>query len=107
MGLLTIWLGVEPITGVIAFGLAAAWGLATGKSLAKMQELAKENRILAMVTHVADILCANQKLGVTITVECENVNPAYLQELGINDEQLADVSDHIEEELDVVRTLIE
>lgn len=38
-----IWLGLEPVTGLIAGAIAAIWGWATGKTLVKMQKEAKEN----------------------------------------------------------------
>ncbi len=70
-------------------------------------ELAKENRLLAIVTHISDILCAQKNLGLSITVETETIDPALLQEIGLTDEQLEEISENIEEELSVVRTLIE
>ena len=69
--------------------------------------LARENRLLAVVTHVADVLCAQKGLGLKLHVDAEEVDPAFLDELGLTNEQIEEVSDKIEEELEVVRTLIE
>jgi DNA-directed RNA polymerase subunit RPC12/RpoP len=55
-GFLALWLGVEPLTGVIATALAAFWGWATGGSLKSMQERAKENILTALEPRLEDFL---------------------------------------------------
>lgn len=70
-------------------------------------ELAKENRLLAVVTHISDIMCANSKLGLTITVESNEVSPELLAEIGLTGESMAEIQANIADELDVVRSLIE
>jgi len=71
------------------------------------EELAKENRLLAIVTHISDVICAQQGLGLTITVESEEINPELMAEIGLSEEKLQEVSENVEAELDVVKSLIE
>ena len=54
MGILWLWLGAEPLTGAIATGIAAFLGWATGKSLKKMQEHAKESILTGLEPRVDD-----------------------------------------------------
>jgi len=70
-------------------------------------ELAQENRLLAVVTHISDILCSHLGLGVSITAQSETVDDQLLREIGVTAQHIETISDHIEEELEVVRTLIE
>lgn len=72
-------------------------------------EMPIENRRLVMVTHLSDILCAKQNIGVSVTCESrdDEIAPEILDELQLTTEQLEDISTHIENELEVVRTLIE
>ena len=70
-------------------------------------ELAAEHRMLAMVTHISDVLCGQQQLGLRITVEADQVDPRLLAEIGFSQEQCDEVVDNIEEELIVVRAMIE
>jgi HD-like signal output (HDOD) protein len=70
-------------------------------------ELARENRLLTMVNHVADVICAQKGLGMQITVEIDQVPEELLTELSLSQEQLDGIMEKIEEELDVVRALIE
>lgn len=69
--------------------------------------LAKENRLLAVVTYISDIICANNGLGLTISVESDLVEPSILEEIELSAEQLQEISDKLEEELEIVRALIE
>lgn len=70
-------------------------------------ELAQENRLLSMVTHISDILCAKKDIGLKIIVETEEISPEMLNEIGISTEQLDEITEKIEGELEVVRSLIE
>jgi HD-like signal output (HDOD) protein len=70
-------------------------------------ELAKENRLLAIVTHISDILCVRKSLGLTLTVETDEINPEFMQEIGLTNEMLEEITEQIEEELEIVRALIE
>ena len=70
-------------------------------------ELAPENRLLAVVTHVSDILCSEKGLGQTLTVSDNEITPELLQEMNLTEQSLTEVSDNIEQELDIVRALIE
>lgn len=54
VGFLAMWLGAEPLTSAIAIALATFWGWATGKSLKKMQEQAKENILTALEPRLED-----------------------------------------------------
>jgi HD-like signal output (HDOD) protein len=71
------------------------------------RELARENRLLAMVTYVSDVLCCQKRFGITLTVECKEVSADMLEEIGLTNIQLAEINDMIEEELETVRSLIE
>jgi HD-like signal output (HDOD) protein len=72
-------------------------------------DLAPEIRLMAAVTHLSDLLCNQKKLGMTITIESkgDEINPRLLDEVGLTADVLEELSDKIEEELDVVRSLIE
>ena len=60
-----------------------------------------------MVTHISDIICARKELGLTLTVETDEVSPALMEEIGLTEAKLAEVNENIEEELSVVKALIE
>ncbi|MCK5269176.1 MAG: HDOD domain-containing protein [Sedimentisphaerales bacterium] len=70
-------------------------------------ELAPENRMLSVITHISDILCARGEFGMTITVEAEEIPQELKDEIGITSEQLDEISGNIEDELQAVRSLIE
>ncbi|MCK5271059.1 MAG: HDOD domain-containing protein [Sedimentisphaerales bacterium] len=70
-------------------------------------ELALENRMLSVITHISDILCARGEFGMTITVETEEVPQELKDEIGMTSEQLDEISGNIEDELQAVRSLIE
>ena len=55
-GILAVWLGVEPLTGAIVTGITALLFAATGKSLKKMQEQAKENILTTLEPRLEDFL---------------------------------------------------
>ncbi len=71
------------------------------------QDLAKENRLLAVVTHISDILCANQELGLTITAETETIQQEWKAEIGLKDESIAEIQAQLPDELNTVKALIE
>lgn len=70
-------------------------------------DLARENRLLAMVTHVSDLLSSQKQFGVTLTVETEEISAEALEEIGLTRDQLDEIHNLIEEELEIVRSLIE
>jgi HD-like signal output (HDOD) protein len=71
------------------------------------KEIARENRLLSIITHISDVLCAREDIGLTITVDTEELAPELLQEVGLTLEQVEEVVQNIENELEVVRALIE
>lgn len=71
------------------------------------EDLAKEHRLLATVTHISDVLCAMKELGISLTTETEEINGELLDEIGLTVDQLNQVAENIEAELDVVRAMIE
>ncbi|MBN2210003.1 MAG: HDOD domain-containing protein [Sedimentisphaerales bacterium] len=70
-------------------------------------DLARENRLLAIVTFISDVVCQKQKLGMTITAATNEVDPALMEEIRLNSGVLEDICGKIEEELETVRALIE
>lgn len=70
-------------------------------------DLAPENRLLASVTHVSDVICRQKNLGFNSGCENLRIAPEILEEIKLSSEKLEEISDNIEEELEVVRTLIE
>lgn len=70
-------------------------------------ELAKENRLLAIVTHISDIICAKKELGLTLTVEHEEIDDVLKTEIDLSDEQITEIESQISDELDTVKSLIE
>ena len=70
-------------------------------------DLARENRLLAMVTHVSDLLSSQKQFGITLTVETEEISAEALEEIGLTRGQLDEIQTLIEEELEIVRSLIE
>jgi len=54
MGVLALWIGVEPLTGAVAAGVGALLAWATGKSLRSMQKQAKENLQTALQPRLQD-----------------------------------------------------
>lgn len=71
------------------------------------EELTPENRLLAVVTHMSDYLCCKAGFGLIQDIEQKIPSNAMLEELDITPEQIEKVTGNIEEELEVVRTLIE
>ena len=71
-------------------------------------DLARENRLLVVVTHISDVVCARkQEVGLSIMAETEEADESLLEEIGLSRVQLQDISENIEEELQVVRALVE
>ena len=70
-------------------------------------ELAAENRSLAVVTCISDILCSNRSLGLSVTVDDNEVPDNLVTEIGLTNEHISEINDRIEEELEVVRALVE
>ena len=71
------------------------------------RELAQENRLLAVVTHISDVLCSQQGLGVSITVNAQEPDLDLVQEIGLPADRIEEISANLEEELETVRELIE
>ena len=71
------------------------------------EELAKENRLLSVVTHISDVICARQGIGLKITIDTETPQSELLDEIGLSCEQLDQITGNIDEELETVRALIE
>ena len=71
------------------------------------EELAKENRLLSVVTHISDVICARQGIGLKITADTETPKPELLDEIGLSFDQLEQISNNIDDELETVRALIE
>ncbi|MBN1764504.1 MAG: HDOD domain-containing protein [Sedimentisphaerales bacterium] len=72
--------------------------------------LAQENRLLSVVTYVSDVMCAQRDIGISIVVETDIDEAQFdklIAEIGISQEQLNQIGDHIEKELEIVRALIE
>ena len=69
--------------------------------------LAPENRMLSVITHISDILCARGEIGMKITVETEEIPQELQDEIGITSEQLNEIAGNIDNELQTVRSLIE
>ncbi|MCK4628004.1 MAG: HDOD domain-containing protein [Sedimentisphaerales bacterium] len=69
--------------------------------------LAPENRMLSVITHISDILCARGEIGMKITAETEEIPQELQDEIGITSEQLDEIAGNIENELQTVRSLIE
>ena len=70
--------------------------------------LAKENRLLTMVTHVSDKLAAQGGFGQALMVEKAGaLDGAVLGEIGLSEGQVEDIRGQIEAELEVVRALNE
>ena len=70
-------------------------------------DLAKENRLLAVVTHISDIICAKKKLGLTMTVETDEIPVDLMEEIGLTEAKLESVNESIEEELSELRAMSE
>ena len=70
-------------------------------------ELAQENRLMAVITRASDILCVQRELGLKITVDTDTVPEELLKEMKLSAEQLDEALEELEDELEVVRALIE
>lgn len=83
MGLAAMWLSVEPVTGIIATGVATFLGWATGKSLARMQEQAKENLWTALQPRLEDFFDGfAEKLINDGDMQLQRMRTIYLESLG-------------------------
>jgi len=110
------WKAEEAVVGAdhqsIGMALAARWKFPRSFQYVtgyhhKPTELAKENRLLAVVSHISDVICSQQHLGLEMTVGEAEISDELLTEAGLTREQVDEIADNLEEELDVVRTLIE
>ncbi|KPK75922.1 MAG: hypothetical protein AMJ79_09085 [Phycisphaerae bacterium SM23_30] len=70
-------------------------------------ELAKENRLLAVISYISDAVCVQQELGLKITAQEEQITDELLEEVGLSRNDLDDVCENLEKELEMVRTMIE
>jgi len=76
------------------------------------EKLGESNRVLAVITHIADAVCTQSGLGLIKSISIDGeatdvVESQWLQEIGISQEQLHRVASNIDEELEVVRAMIE
>jgi HD-like signal output (HDOD) protein len=71
------------------------------------RELAQENRLLTVVTHISDVICSQKELGVCITVNASEPDPELVREIGLSAGKIEEISANLEEELETVRELIE
>ena len=110
------WKAEEAVVGAdhqsIGMALAARWKFPRSFQYVtgyhhKPTELAKENRLLAVVSHISDVICSQQHLGLEMTVGETEISDELLTEAGLTREQVDEIADNLEEELDTVRTLIE
>jgi len=110
------WKAEEAVVGAdhqsIGMALAARWKFPRSFQYVtgyhhKPTELAKENRLLAVVSHISDVICTQQHLGLELTVGEAEISDEMLTEVGLTREQMDEIADNLEDELDVVRTLIE
>ncbi|MBI9017647.1 MAG: HDOD domain-containing protein [Phycisphaerae bacterium] len=72
-------------------------------------ELAPENRLLATVTCIADSLCTQMGLGLFNREKIDDIviDDYLIKEISISPNQLNEIANNIEEELEVVKALIE
>lgn len=70
-------------------------------------DLSRDHRLLTVVTHISDIICTQVGLGLPGAEENNVVDPALLEEINISAEQLGEIAANLEEELEIVRALIE
>ncbi len=73
----------------------------------KPRELAEENRLLTSVTCLADQLCTRTGFGLIENENMPDISQDLADEIGISPEQIDAISSRIEEELEVVKALIE
>jgi HD-like signal output (HDOD) protein len=75
------------------------------------EKLGESNRVLAVITHISDAVCNQSGLGLiksdSVNGEVDEVEDQWLQEIGISQEQLHQAISNIDEELEVVRAMIE
>ncbi|MBN1436437.1 MAG: HDOD domain-containing protein [Sedimentisphaerales bacterium] len=96
----------------IGAALAKRWKFPKSFQLVTMnhhhpEELERKSRLLAVVTHISDISCAQRGLGVTVTAETQEVDNTFLKEIEIPAAKLEEILSGLEDELEVVRSMIE
>jgi HD-like signal output (HDOD) protein len=68
-------------------------------------DLAATNRTLAMVVHVADIMCAAQQIGFYRGAEQTEVSPAVLESLGLTAERVDEVAEQLPEAIEEAQSI--
>lgn len=63
-------------------------------------ELPENHRTLATLVHIAEIICAQQKLGFTRSVETLEIDPGLMSEVGLTEAYLKEVHDKLPEAVD-------
>jgi HD-like signal output (HDOD) protein len=75
------------------------------------EKLGESNRVLAVITHISNVVCNQSGLGLikstSVDGQVDEVGNQWLEEIGISQEQLHQVVSNIDEELEVVRAMIE
>lgn len=69
--------------------------------------LARENRLLTQVVHVAERLCGQLEIGAVLPVDSASIDPLILGELRLTEEQLAKVRESLTSQSDMMAGLLE
>lgn len=70
-------------------------------------QLPKESRLLTIVTHISDRICAEKQLGLSLTVAGETLSEKMLSEVDLTRSKIDQVLEKLDVELDAVRSMIE
>jgi len=65
------------------------------------EQLAEDNRTLATIVQLADIVCCRAQLGFHLTSRGHSVAPEQLVSIGLNTDQIAEVVEQLPEQLSV------
>lgn len=72
----------------------------------KTDQLAEDSRTLAQVIHLADVLCCCGRLGFHLTVHSTALAPEQLVAIGVNTDQVAEVIEHLPEQVSVAESML-
>ena len=70
-------------------------------------ELAENSRVLTSLVHVADVTCANLKIGFSKSVECNTVSAEILTQLNLTQEQVDAVGKAIPDAMQEAAALLQ
>jgi HD-like signal output (HDOD) protein len=70
-------------------------------------DLAEENRPLTALVHIADVLCGQEGIGFTGSVEQDQVNPELLAQLKLTSEDLEQVREELPEAMEEAMGLLQ